>query len=340
MLYKFFKWIVRLTLHSYFRKIVITGYHNIPSNGPVIFVANHPSAFMDPMVVGSTIDSSIHFLAAAEFFGKGIKSWFYQKQLNMIPVFRPTTLPGETYKNEEVFSKCFELLGRGGSILVFPEGNSVTEKRIRKLKTGVARMALGTTEFTKGAVHVVVVPIGLNYTNPHRFQSEVFVKIGQPISTHQFTSDNSQVVKLTEEIEAGLKQTVLHIQTEELDSVVKKIEVIMKPEFQGGISHRKKNEFLFHQKVIQSIEEISKKEPLQISALETKLDLYLNKIRSLGISDGSLARLSTFVSLVELVRLMLAFPLFLFGYLINSIPYQSTVWYFRSLKIFSHEGFE
>ena len=88
MLYYVVRWIVRLTLNSYFRRIVVTGSQNLQAKGSVIFVANHPSAFMDPMVVACAIGRPLNFLAAAEFFGKGFKSWFYQKFLNMIQIGR------------------------------------------------------------------------------------------------------------------------------------------------------------------------------------------------------------------------------------------------------------
>jgi 1-acyl-sn-glycerol-3-phosphate acyltransferase len=155
VLYRLVRWIARLTLNSYFRKIVITGKENISSHGPVVLVANHPSAFMDPMVVACTVRRPLNFLVAAEFFNGKWKSWVYQNYLNMIPVYRPTTLPGEAYKNDTVFSKVIDLLSTGGSILVFPEGNSVTEKRIRKIKTGVARMALGTKEASGVEVKII-----------------------------------------------------------------------------------------------------------------------------------------------------------------------------------------
>src|SRR6478736_1374462 len=137
MLYRIVKWIARLSLNSYFHRIVVKGYENIPTKGPVIFVANHPSAFMDPMVLASLLKRPVYFMAAAEFFGTGLKHWLFTRHLHMIPVYRPTTLPNEAHQNETIFSQCFKLLNDGGALLVFPEGNSVTEKRIRKLKTGV-----------------------------------------------------------------------------------------------------------------------------------------------------------------------------------------------------------
>ena len=338
MLYTIIRWLTRITLNGYFRKVVVSGLENIPSNGPVIIVANHPSAFMDPMVVGTCTNRSLHFIAAAEFMGRGLKSWIYRKQLHMIPVFRPSNTVGEASSmNNEMFSQCYELLARGGAVMIFPEGNSVTEQRVRKLKTGAARIALGARDHCAGEVEVSIVPVGLNYANPHRFQSEVFVNIGEPISTKGFTSDQQGAVELTDEIERRLRETVRHVQYEELDSLVKKVELIMKSR-PGVKRDGLDQEFQVHQQLIQSMQAMLEVKPEVITQLEKRVDAYLGKIRQIGISDRSIAALSPLDTPLERLRLYAGRPLFIAGFLINAIPYYLTVFIFRRLNLFQREG--
>ena len=338
MLYRFLRWLSRLTLNSYFRKFDVYGKELVPLNGPVIFVANHPSAFMDPMLVATIIKRPIYFLAAAEFFGKGFKAWIYTNLMHMIPVYRPTTLPDQAHKNDEVFSKCIELLNKEGALLVFPEGNSITEQRIRKLKTGVARMAIGS-KMANGK-DVLIVPVGLNYANPHRFQSDLFVKIGKAVSTLGYGEDKNEIVRLTDFIEKSLMDTVYHIANQELDSVVKKIDLVLRRKFvdAADIEIPKEQEFATHQNIIQSVQNISNHNPDWIKCIEGQIDSYLKKIRVLGISDGSISELSMMVSVMDLLRLTISFPFFLIGYLLNVLPYYATVYYFRSLRLFKVEG--
>ena len=66
--------------------------------------------------------------------------------LNLIPVFRTRETPELMHKNKFMFSHCFNHLADSGSILIFPEGFSVTERRMRKLKAGAARIALGVED--------------------------------------------------------------------------------------------------------------------------------------------------------------------------------------------------
>jgi glycerol-3-phosphate O-acyltransferase/dihydroxyacetone phosphate acyltransferase len=340
MIYRLIKWLSGITLKSYFRKVVVKGREHIPSTGPVIIVANHPSAYMDPMVIGACTKRSLHFVAAAEFMGRGLKSWIYRKQLNMIPVYRSNTQPGQSRMNVDMFSKCHELLAGGGAVLIFPEGNSITEKRIRKLKTGTARMALGARDHFHGGSEVTIVPVGLNYANPHRFQSELFVNIGEPVTTKGFSSDHDGIVRLTSEIEDRLREAVVHVKYEELDSVVKKVELIMKSTLQNG--HEKQGDIITdlqsYQRLVQSIQSAHELEPETIRNLEILMDGYLDKIRQLHISDSSVATLSPFSTPAERFQLWAGRPLFILGFLLNAIPYYSTVFFFRSLNLFSEPG--
>lgn len=347
MLYTFIRWLTRIALKAYFRKVIVTGTENIPAHGPVIIVANHPSAFMDPMVICTITNRSLHFVTAGEYMGRGLKSWICRKQLNMIPVYRPSAArAGETVSNDGMFAQCYELLNREGTVLVFPEGNSVTERRVRKLKTGAARMALGARHASPDKTEVSIVPVGLNYANPHRFQSEVFVKIGRPITTAGFNADLEGVAALTAEIESRLKEASLHVEHEELDSVVKKVELIMKSE--ASVTGKQLatvdsapaegRRFLLHQQLIDVIQKIHACRPEAIQQLEKRLDAYLAKIRQMGISDKSVAALSPLTTAGERIRLALGRPLFIAGFLINAIPYYLTVLLFRMLNLFPRTG--
>ena len=145
MLYKIFKWLFTLTVKGYFRSIYIQGFENVPKDGPVIFASNHNSAFMDPIILGVHIKQSVYFLARGEAFKSKLASFFFNL-LNMIPVYRPEITPEKVHKNKEVFQKCYDHLTKGKTIIIFPEGFSKTERRLRKIKTGLARIALGAEE--------------------------------------------------------------------------------------------------------------------------------------------------------------------------------------------------
>ncbi|MDA7803783.1 1-acyl-sn-glycerol-3-phosphate acyltransferase [Crocinitomix sp.] len=180
MIYRLLKILSQLTIYGYFKKVKIVGREHIPAKGPYIFIANHPSAFMDPIVVATSIRPAVYFIAAGEYVGKGLKGWVFRKLLHMIPVYRPTTRPEDMHKNEDMFVKCFEHLSKRGALLVFPEGVSLTEKKLKPLKTGTVRIAIGAETLENFKLGVPIIPVGLNYSDPHSFRSDLFVKISAP----------------------------------------------------------------------------------------------------------------------------------------------------------------
>ena len=185
MLYRLFKWLFSLTVRGYFRSIHIEGFENIPISDPVVFVANHNSAFMDPILLAVHIKRPLYFLARGESFKSKIISTFF-KYLNMIPIYRPETSPDLVYKNKQVFRKCFEHLAEGKTILIFPEGVSKTERNLQKLKTGTARIVLGAEDKNRFKLNIKIVPIGINYSDPHHFRSQVFINFGKALDVFQY----------------------------------------------------------------------------------------------------------------------------------------------------------
>ena len=340
MIYALFKLVFRFVLQSYFRRIGIRGNQRIPEEGPLIFVANHPSAFMDPIVVGAFAKHPLYFIAAGEFFGNGLKSWFYRTQFNMIPVYRPSTMPGDTHKNKEMFKKCFDHLGNGGCLLVFPEGNSITEKRLRSLKTGVARMAVGACEQSGYELDVRIVPVGLNYSDPHVFRSDLFVQVGEPISIKNFDlkaeDQRALVTRITADIEKAMQNTILHISNKELDTLVEKVDQVFTPELNQIFNvsdSRMSNEFERQKEVIAAITHYQEQGEPAVQEMEEELDDYFGNLKQMGLTNHGLLFQNTSIRLGIWIRIIFGFPLFLLGWITNAFPYYLTRVIFRSLKL-------
>jgi len=213
MLYRIFKWLFLLAVRGYFRSIYIKGLENIPTSGPIVFVANHNSAFMDPIVLAVHIKRPLFFLARGESFKSKLVSFFFGR-LHMIPIYRPEITPDLAHKNKQVFQKCYDHLKKGKTILIFPEGISRTERNLQKLKTGTARIVLGAEAQNNFKLNVKIVPIGINYSNPHHFKSDVFVNFGVPLGVLEYQDlynedESSSVHKLTSEIEMELKKLLI-----------------------------------------------------------------------------------------------------------------------------------
>ena len=106
MLYALFRFIFRISARFYFKTFQVKGAENIPKKGPVFIVANHPSGFMDPIVIGILTNRSLFFLAKGALFQSRFSRWILSV-LHVIPIFRGDETPGYAEKNEKIFSLCY-----------------------------------------------------------------------------------------------------------------------------------------------------------------------------------------------------------------------------------------
>jgi glycerol-3-phosphate O-acyltransferase/dihydroxyacetone phosphate acyltransferase len=62
-------------------------------------------------------------------------------------------------------------------VAIFPEGTSHSDPHLKPLKTGAARIALGT-----GLADLTIVPVGLYYVDKAKFRSDALVVYGEPFA--------------------------------------------------------------------------------------------------------------------------------------------------------------
>ena len=228
MFYLFFKQLVGYSLSIFFKKIQFIDKENLPDKGPVIIVANHPSAVIDPIIIATKIKGELSYIAAAEWFGKGIKNKIFRNQFNMIPVYRPWIEKSKKKSNNRMFEASTKSLNDGNRIIIFPEGTSVTCDYIRELKTGTARMKLDYESHPDSDKPLSIIPIGLNYSNAHQFYSSVTVKVGKAIkfenvSTENVSQDDFQAIAkaLSDEIQTAMEGTLINIKPGENAELIK-----------------------------------------------------------------------------------------------------------------------
>jgi glycerol-3-phosphate O-acyltransferase / dihydroxyacetone phosphate acyltransferase len=329
MVYRLLKLLCKFTLRFYFRRVRIVGKEKIPNDVPCIFIANHPSAFMDPIVVATTVRQPVYFIAAGEYVGKGIKGWFFRNFLHMIPVFRPSTRPEDVHKNKDMFNYCFDHLSGRNSLLIFPEGVSITERKLKPLKTGVARIARGAELKNNRELHLVIIPIGLNYSDPHRFRSDLFVNIGEPIRVNEYITANpeneiEEVERLTDLCEEKLRESVIHIDTENTDKVLDLLNTIYSRDLklELGIDFKEQErEFKMQKEMLDATLYFREHQPETFLRVTAQMSAYADKLNKNGLNDKDIKEIKFQKSFRRIGSYIIGFPVFLLGFLPNFIPY-------------------
>lgn len=189
MLYFFLKPLVQLAIKVYFRNIFLSGLQNLPHQKPFLIAMNHPTAFLEPVIMAANINKPIHFLARGDHFNKSFYR-FLLNQAKMIPVFRQKESGfGSLKNNYDTFFRCYEYISKGELVALFPEGRTEHEKRLRPLQRGVARIAFGTLTHFPHLDDLYIVPIGVSYADAISFRTTPILHIGEPMSVRSYYGD-------------------------------------------------------------------------------------------------------------------------------------------------------
>ncbi len=153
---------------SHLFRVTVTGVENIP-RPPYIIAANH-QAWFDPAFIIPFFPERplIYTMAKREtVFNRAWK----RRLLPPIGVFPISPNRGEL--DEQGLRTVYQVLERGGAMLMFPEGRYSRGRGLRPLKNGIAYFAL--------QAGVPIVPVAVTGTDRLLPFSRVDVSIGPPV---------------------------------------------------------------------------------------------------------------------------------------------------------------
>lgn len=203
------RFLVNIALHGYFRKIIISGKENIPKGKPVILVANHQNALIDPLLLATSSRLNPWFLTRASVF----KNPFIAKLLNfirMLPVYRVRDGFSTVQQNQEIFEKTYRILSKNGTVVIFAEGSHSLVRNLRPLSKGFTRMAFGLKE-RHPELTPLILPVGLDFSAHKRSGSQVKITYGKPIPVDMPPAQSGKLTKL---VEKSLGELIVSIPNE------------------------------------------------------------------------------------------------------------------------------
>jgi 1-acyl-sn-glycerol-3-phosphate acyltransferase len=319
---------------TFYRRIQGKNIKNLKVKGPVIIAMNHPNAFTDPTVINFlTYPIRLKYLARGDAFKPGLANWFFE-QLGIVPIFRIQDGGKEGLKkNDESYKRVNQLLKRKGKVIVFAEGLCIQERRLRPLKKGVPRMVFGAYDFLK-TDDLIVVPVGINYSNPSKFRSYVFYNVGEPILVKDFIDEYKQNAarannKFLEVLEPKMKALITHINNKEYDEVVFAIEELCKKDMLTEQQLNRRN--LEHDFIItqQITEKVNKANETILDEFKNKSKIYFNQLKKYQLKDWLInPNQNKFVTplflLLRVIALLIFSPIYLLGLLGNYLPFVFT----------------
>ena len=329
----------------FYRKVVLLNKQNIPKGGNVIFTPNHENALMDALALLFNIQRQLVFVARADIFAKkSIAAVLYF--LKILPIYRIRDGVDSLDKNKEIFAKTVEVLEAGNGLVILPEGNHGGKRRLRPLKKGFARIAFQTEESNNFDMDIKIVPVGLDYSNYESFRSVLLMNFGEPISVSDYYDlykENAPLClnKIKEDIAKSIGNVMINIKSISYYDLYDNLRNIYSDRYckqLGFPNGEQPNKFKADKLLIEKLEKLEGEKPKDIKALDGLVNKYVKGIRNANISSSSFENgpKPIFTIVMKSLLLLLLSPLYLYGLLLNIIPFQISL---ASTKMFKDRQF-
>ena len=186
-------------------------------------------------------------------------------------------------------------------------------------------MALGAYE-KYNTEDLMIIPIGLNYTNSLEFRSELLVDTGDPILLKDYLgayreNPRKAILQITREIQKQLKERVIHI---DKDEDADWINMLLKINRNDQLVRFWPSNLTNENKLLR--EEVGIADKANSMSVEEKKQIaqnigqYQQALKGHGLTDKGLSQHQTY-KWSDLLFLVMTFPLFLPGFLTNYIPF-------------------
>jgi 1-acyl-sn-glycerol-3-phosphate acyltransferase len=302
---------LRFCVRIFFRRIELLGLERVPSDSAVIFAGNHPNGLVDPLFLLCFAPKAVSFLGKAPLFRYPVIGWFV-RTLDSIPVYRKQD--NTSGSNAETFARAREVLQRGGAIAIFPEGTTHDDPRLRELKTGAARIALGAN-----VASLAVVPTGIYYTAKHRFRSSALVLFGDPIPVRPLIVGGEppvdEVDRLTSEIDSGLDEVTLQAESHAALELIARAEDIFTADEDQPLAE----EFDLRRRFIEGYHYLCKRDSARLERLRQSIAQFDAELRQANLD---VHELRPRIDPTRLFRLLVLLPLAVVGAIAHFPAYQ------------------
>jgi 1-acyl-sn-glycerol-3-phosphate acyltransferase len=226
--------LARALVRLFYHRVEVVGVERVPRAGPLIVVANHRNALVDPLLVLATLPRTLRPVAKAPLFRHPLLAPFL-RLAGAVPVHRRRDPGSDPAQNAAMFAAVAAALQNGEAILIFPEGVSQPEPVLIPLRTGVARVVLGT-EVGARAPAATLLPVGLTFHEPGTFRSGwALVLVGEAVRIDDCrvlaTTEPEQAVReLTDRVTEALRALIVEADDRETLRLTLGLETIRRAE--------------------------------------------------------------------------------------------------------------
>ncbi len=325
----------------YYKHIQVIGRENIPYTKQYIFTPNHQNALMDALAVVNSARKDTVFFARADIF-RNKRQANILRYLKMLPIYRIRDGVAELSKNEEVFASATAVLEDHVPICIMPEGNHGEKRRLRKLVKGVFRIAFRAQENFDSKDGVKLIPVGLDYSHYVKFFQDILIIFGPAVEVSEYQEIYNEnpakgINELKNRLVEEMKKIMIHIETEEFYDVYQSLRSYYNNRMRkkaGIVGRTHYDRFRADKLMIRALDKNLESNLAAIEHLAGVVRNYRNGLEDLNLRNWIFER-SGFTSkkiFYKRIGLILSFPVFLYGYINNWLPFNLPVRRTKSIK--------
>lgn len=143
---------------------------------------------MDAAIIGCLCKNPVHFTIRSDMFKNRIFR-FLLRFLNGIPVYRITEDRNRLKENFTTFDTCREILKQKGIILIFSEGHTLQDWKLKSIKSGTYRIVAHALQDKELQRLLQVVPVGLTYSSYAHLAKTILVHAATPFYPAALAND-------------------------------------------------------------------------------------------------------------------------------------------------------
>lgn len=316
-------------------------YDKVPKDEIIIYAPNHQNALMDALAILATVKTKPVFLARADIFEKKIINKILTF-LKILPIYRIRDGKDSLKNNEAIFQKTIDVLKDKNGLTILPEGNHGGQRKLRTLKKGISRIVFEAEESNDFKLNIKIIPIGIDWSNYINFRSRLFVNYGEPINVSDYYEEYKKhhargMNLLRERIAVELKKYMINIENEEYYDMFDSIRYVFLPQMikKMGLKNKKQpDEFYAQKKIIEQLNEFAEHNPEETKALSDKTETYTKLLKKLNFRHWVIqkSKFSTIGIFFQFLLMLLLSPIYIYGGIINYLPYKIPVWATKSIK--------
>jgi 1-acyl-sn-glycerol-3-phosphate acyltransferase len=329
----------RFWLWFFFKDVAVVGVERVPAVGPVLLCINHPNNLIDSLLVAGVLRRKVHYLATAALFRSPLVARFLQA-CGAIPIYRRQDDPDKMDRNTDAFAACYRALERGDLIGIYPEGTTHAERRVQRIKTGAARIALEYQASSRGAP-LSLIPVGLTFDARKAFRGRVRVSFGEPIALAAYAAvyrdEPARAVEaLTTAIQWGMEAEILHVARPERQDLIRAVEELYRGDLirelqeERGLGVRQIDPLRLSRTIAEAAVHFEERDPQRVEQLWAAVQRYRALLAAYQVRDQAVRaraqRAPARTRLRRSWRASLGLPFFAYGLLVNGLPYLLPRW--------------